>query len=160
MGVPIGIARHPYPLGGAQAAAANRPIGGTVPVGTAFAMTLPAIIQTYLDAYNRKDVAALVACVADSIVFEHVSGEGNGVRVEGREAFAKLAAQGAALFTTRHQAARTAVVEGDRVAIEVDWQGIPAVDLGSMAAGVPVTRRGASFLTIAEGRLIRIVDIS
>lgn len=123
-------------------------------------MTLRAIIQTYLDAYNRKDVAALIACVADSIAFEHASSEGNGVRVEGREAFANLAAQGAALFTMRHQTVRTAVVEGDRVAIEVDWRGIPAVDLGSMAAGVPVTRRGASFLTIAKGRLIRIVDIS
>lgn len=122
-------------------------------------MTLPAIVHTYLDAYNRKDVEALVACVAESIVFEHVSNAGSGVRVEGRSAFADLATHGAALFATRHQAVRTAVVDGDRVALEVDWTGVPAVDLGAMAAGVPVTLRGASFLTIADGRLIRIVDI-
>ncbi|MBY0520619.1 MAG: nuclear transport factor 2 family protein [Sphingomonas sp.] len=62
--------------------------------------------------------------------------------------------------TTRHQAIRNAVVAGDQVALEVDWTGTPAIDLGSMKAGQQITLRGASFITIAAGKLTRIVDLS
>lgn len=123
-------------------------------------MTLPAIIQHYLDAYNRKDVAALVACVADDILFENVSNSGQSLRIEGRAAFAELAEQAAAMFTVRHQVIRNAVVDGSRAALEVDWTGTPAIDLGSMKAGEQVAMRGASFMTIEGGLLVRIMDLS
>ena len=123
-------------------------------------MTLPAIIQSYLDAYNRKDVAALVACVADDIIFENVSNAGQSMKIEGRAAFAELAGRAATMFTIRRQVIRNAVVDGDRVALEVDWTGTPAIDLGPMKAGEQVTLRGASFMTIAGGKLTRIVDLS
>lgn len=123
-------------------------------------MTLPTIIKSYLDAYNRKDVAALVACVANDVVFENVSNVGQSIKLEGRAAFAELAEQAVTMFTTRHQAIRNAVVDGNRVALEVDWTGTPAIDLGPMKAGEPVAMRGASFMTIAGGMLTRIVDLS
>jgi hypothetical protein len=56
-------------------------------------MILPQIIQTYLDAYNRKDVAALVDCFDDMIMFENVSNDGQSMKIDGREAFAELASQ-------------------------------------------------------------------
>jgi ketosteroid isomerase-like protein len=121
---------------------------------------LPAIIQSYLDAYNCKDVAALVACVADDVVFENVSNAGQSLKVEDRAAFAELAERAASMFTARHQAIRNAVVDGDRVALEVDWTGIPAIDLGPMKAGEQVASRRASFMTIGSGMLTRIVDLS
>ncbi|QXT35823.1 nuclear transport factor 2 family protein [Sphingomonas sanguinis] len=123
-------------------------------------MTLPAIIQRYIDAYNRKDAAALVACVGDDVVFENVSNSGQSMKIKGRAAFAELAEQAATMFATRHQTITNAVVDGDRVAMEVDWTGTPAVDLDSMKAGEPVAMRGASFMTIREGLLTRIVDLS
>lgn len=123
-------------------------------------MTLPAIIQSYLEAYNRKDVAALVACVADDVVFENVSNAGQSMKIEGRAAFAELAGQAAMMFTTRRQAIRNAVVDGDRVALEVDWTGTPAIDLGPMKAGEQVAMRGASFITLTGGKLKRIMDLS
>lgn len=123
-------------------------------------MTLPAIIRSYIDAYNRKDVAALVACVSDDIVFENVSNSGQSMKIEGRIAFRELAEQAAIMFTTRHQAITNAVVDGGRVALEVDWTGTPAVGLGPMKAGEPIAMRGATFMTIAEGLLTRIVDLS
>ncbi len=121
---------------------------------------LPAIIQSYLDAHNRKDVAALVACVAGDIVFENVSNAGQSMKIEGRAAFAELPEQAATMFTIRRQTVRNAVVDGDRVALEVDWTGTPAIDLGPMKAGEQVALRGASFMTIAGGKLTRIVDLS
>lgn len=134
--------------------------GNALSGGKAMAVTLPAIIQSYLDAYNRKDVAALVACVADEIIFENVSNAGENMRIEGRAAFAQLAEQAAAMFTARHQTIRNAVVDGDHVALEVDWTGTPAIDLGSMKAGKQVAMRGASFMTITGGKLARIMDLS
>ncbi|MBB2205122.1 nuclear transport factor 2 family protein [Gluconacetobacter takamatsuzukensis] len=126
----------------------------------AWVMTLPAIIRTYLDAYNRKDVATLASCVADGVVFENVSNAGQSLKIEGRDAFARLATQAANLFVHRNQTVKTAVVNGDSVALEIAWTGTPAVDLGPMKAGVETTMRGASFMTIADGKLIRIVDLS
>lgn len=123
-------------------------------------MTIPAIIQNYIDAYNRKDVTALVECVTDNVMFENISNAGQSLKIEGREAFADLAQQGASMFTTRHQTVRTAVVEGNLVALEVDWTGFPAVDLGPIKAGEEIALRGASFLTIEDGKLCRIVDLS
>lgn len=123
-------------------------------------MTLPVIVQRYLDAYNRKDVTALVDCVSDEVLFENVSNAGQSMKIEGREAFAELAGRAATMFESRKQTVRTAVVDGDIVALEVDWIGTPAVDLGPMKAGVEVAMRGASFITIAGGKLARIVDLS
>jgi len=123
-------------------------------------VTLPAIIQNYIDGYNRKNVAALVACVADDIVFENVSNSGQSIKIEGRSAFAELAKNAASMFTTRRQAITNAVVDGGRVALEVDWTGTPAVDLGPLKAGQPIAMRGASFMTITDGQLTRIVDLS
>lgn len=122
---------------------------------------LPTIIQSYIDAYNRKDVAALVDCVADTVVFENVSNSGQSMKIEGRAAFAELADRAASMFASRHQVVRTAVVGDGHVALELDWTGTPAVDLGLMKAGERVTMRGASFITIADnGKLARIVDLS
>ena len=123
-------------------------------------MTLPLIVEAYIDAYNRKDVAALLACVTENVVFENVSNAGQSLRVEGREALAQLATQAAAAFDQRKQTIRTALVDGNNVALEIDWLGTPAFDLGPMKAGVEVTMRGASFLTIVDGKLSRIVDLS
>jgi ketosteroid isomerase-like protein len=125
-----------------------------------FIMKLPQIIETYLSAYNSKDVDALVECVSADVVFENVSNAGQSIKIEGRDAFAELARQAAALFTSRQQTVRTAVVDGDNVAIEVDWLGTPAVDLGAMKAGTEVALRGASFITLSGGKLSRIVDLS
>lgn len=123
-------------------------------------MKLPVAVQNYLDAYNCMDVAALLDCVADNVVFENVSNSSQSITVEGRAAFAQLARQGAEMFSTRNQAVRTAIVDGDNVALEVDWSGTPAVDMGPWKAGDQVTMRGASFITIVDGKLARIVDLS
>jgi len=123
-------------------------------------VTIPAIILSYIDAYNRKDVIALLACVADDIVFENISNSALSMKIEGRAAFAELAERAATMFTNRHLVINSAVVEGGRVAMEVDWTGTPAVDLGSMKAGEPIAMRGASFMTVTEGLLTRIVDLS
>lgn len=121
---------------------------------------LPNIVQRYLDAYNRRDVEALVECVSETVVFENVSNGSAPLHIDGRVAFARLAAQAAETFPVRRLVVRTAVIAGDQVALEVDWTGTPAVDLGEVKAGERMALRGASFFTIIDDRLARIVDLS
>lgn len=123
-------------------------------------MELPSVIRTYIEAYNHKDVDSLVNCVTDDVVFENVSNAGPSMRVVGRDAFARLAHQAAEMFTSRRQTVRSAVVAGDNVALELDWIGIPAIDMGAAKAGDQMAMRGASFFTIADGKLASIIDLS
>lgn len=121
---------------------------------------LPAIVESYVNAYNCKDVAALVACVSDQIVFENVSNSDECLKIRGREAFADLAERSALMFIKRKLTIRHVVVDGDHVALWMDWAGTPAIDLGTAKAGKPIAMRAASFMTVAEGLLTRIVDLS
>ncbi len=121
---------------------------------------IPEVVQAYLAAYNQRDVQALVECVADGVVFENVSNSAGVMRIEGRAAFAELAGQAAALFTARTLQIRTAVVAGDQVALEIDWTGVAATDFGPFKAGISTSLRGASFFTLAGGKLVRIIDLS
>lgn len=123
-------------------------------------IAVPEIIRRYLEAYNNRDVSALADCVAERVVFENVSNRSAPMLIEGREAFVQLATQAVEMFTERRQTVRMAVVGKDRVALDVDWTGTPAADLGEMKAGESVSLRGASFFTIADGRIVRIVDLS
>lgn len=123
-------------------------------------MELPTIVSLYLDAYNRLDVDLMLSCVSEDIIFENVSNSGPSLRLEGRDAFQELAIQAANAFSYRKQIVRNAISSGDRVALEIDWEGTPKVDIGTFKAGVQMHMRGASFLMIADGRLTRITDLS
>jgi steroid delta-isomerase-like uncharacterized protein len=122
---------------------------------------VPAVVRAYLEAYNDKDVDALVACLADDVVFESVSGGAVTARASGREAFADLARQSAALFSERRQAVSDCIAAGNRVAIKVDFHAVVAGDWpNGWKAGETLSLKGASFFTLADGHIAEIVDIS
>ncbi len=98
--------------------------------------------------------------MSDDVRFENVSNAGQSLQLEGRGAFAELARQATTMFINRKQIVRTGVVAGDEVALEIDWTGTPAVDLGPLKAGVEIAMRGASFFTIRGEKIARIVDLS
>jgi ketosteroid isomerase-like protein len=49
---------------------------------------------------------------------------------------------------------RSAVAEGDRVALEIDWSGTLKVPLGKLAAGDVMRARIATFIVLRERRII------
>ena len=109
--------------------------------------TIPEIIRRYLDAYNARDIDALLDTVNDDVVFEHVSNEADPVRVEGKAALGHLARQSAASFSSRRQTVRTCVATAEAVAIEVEFEATPAVDLpNGWKAGEQVRLRGGVVL--------------
>lgn len=123
-------------------------------------MELPEVVSSYINAYNRLDVDSMLSCVSDDLIFENVSNSGPSLRLEGRYAFAELARQSADAFHSRRQRVRNSVASTEGVALEIDWEGTPKVDMGSFKAGVQVCMRGASFMTISDGKLTRITDLS
>jgi ketosteroid isomerase-like protein len=46
------------------------------------------------------------------------------------------------------------VVKGERVAVRATWEGTLAGDVGPLPAGAPLKAHVASFLTVADGRIL------
>jgi steroid delta-isomerase-like uncharacterized protein len=117
------------------------------------------IIETYIRAYNDKDVDAMMALFVPDVRFESVSNGTGVVRAETREELRDLARQSAAMFAERRQVATRWIESGDDVAVEIDFRCRLSVDIPDAArAGEEMTLRGASFFTIRDGRIARLVD--
>jgi ketosteroid isomerase-like protein len=117
------------------------------------------LIERYIRAYNGKDIDAMMALFDDLVRFESVSNGTGVVRTDSREELRALALQSAGLFTERRQTATGWVENGDDVAVEIDFQCRLAEDFPDMEkAGKEMTLRGASFFTIRNGRITRLVD--
>lgn len=57
-------------------------------LGEAF---VPPMIRRYLDAYNRYDVPAMLACLSDDVRFENVSNSSGVTYANGKAALYELA---------------------------------------------------------------------
>ncbi|WP_170346214.1 nuclear transport factor 2 family protein [Ruegeria atlantica] len=123
--------------------------------------SLPGIIQTYIDAYNRMDVAAMLACLSDDVTFSNISGGEVTAETSGKQAFAELASFGIQAFASRHQKVVNVISVVDTTLIEVDYSAVVAVDLpNGWKAGQNLQFRGGSAFRIAGGLVVSIVDQS
>ncbi len=52
---------------------------------------LPGAIQSYIDAYTRKDVAAMLECLSEDVTFCNISDGEVTTETCGKQAFAQLA---------------------------------------------------------------------
>jgi hypothetical protein len=58
-------------------------------------------IQVYLDAYNAKDIPAMLALLDEQVIFENVSNASGVNRTTSKQEFEQLARQSAAYFSER-----------------------------------------------------------
>ena len=117
------------------------------------------LVEQYLRCYNDKDVDATLGLFAEDAVFESVSNTTGVIRTTGREELGQLARASAEWFEQRRQRPVAWVVDGKRVALEIDYWCRLAKDLpNGKKAGQEMTLRGASFFTIENGRIRRLVD--
>lgn len=123
--------------------------------------TLPEILQRYLSAYEKKDVEAMLATMTPDVVFEDLPNGHEPTSTNGKEALWTLARQSAQCFSSRRQTVTDAVVAGDRVALQVVFEAVVACDLpNGWRAGQAVRLTGASFFTLRDGLIARVVDLS
>ncbi|NID17224.1 nuclear transport factor 2 family protein [Luteibacter yeojuensis] len=118
-----------------------------------------ALIEAYIDAYNRFDIEGMLATLSDDVRFEHHSGDEVSVATDGKADLEKLARVGAAMFASRHQSVVALVEEGDTVAATIDFHGEIAEDIpDGPRAGTVVEMRGSSEFAFSGGRICRVVD--
>ena len=122
---------------------------------------LPEPIAAYLRAYNAKDVAGMLACLAEDVVFRNVSGGVVDAEARGREAFGRMAAFGAEAFASRAQTVTQALTVWDTTLATIAYEAVVARDLpNGWRAGQALSFTGASLFRLRDGLVAELVDQS
>ncbi|WP_413624238.1 nuclear transport factor 2 family protein [Luteibacter sp. Lutesp34] len=118
-----------------------------------------ALVEAYIDAYNRFDIDGMLATLSDDVRFEHHAGGELAVATDGKEEFEKLARVGAAMFASRTQAVTAMEVRGDTLVVTIDFHGEVAEDIPEgPRAGTVIEMTGTSEFGFADGKICRVVD--
>ncbi|WP_233840186.1 nuclear transport factor 2 family protein [Dyella sp. 2HG41-7] len=120
-----------------------------------------ALIDRYIDAYNRIDVDAMIATMHNEVIFENYTAGVLSVRTVGAYELRHLAESSKYLFSARHQTI-TRYAELDGVAhAQIHFQGTFAIDLpNGVRAGQSIALDGRSEYRERDGLLIYIADFS
>lgn len=122
---------------------------------------LPDVIKAYIEAYNRKDVEGMLACLADTVSFQNISGGEVTAEAPDKKSFAEMAAFGATAFKMRRQTVTHAITVEDTTLAEIAYSAVVAMDLpNGWKAGQELAFSGASLFRVEAGRIARIVDQS
>lgn len=117
------------------------------------------IVESYLKHYNQNDIDAMLEHFADDVTFESVSNTSGVVRTNNKRELRELASESSEYFAERRQTVLGYVIDGDQVAIEVEFWCKIAKDLpNGTKAGQEMILRGASFFTLKDGYITRLID--
>ena len=101
-----------------------------------------ALIDRYIDAYNRLDVDGMLATLHPQVTFENVTAGVTTVRTQGIEEFRRLAQSTLPLFARRRQTV-TRYAESNGVAqVGIAFEGVFALDLPNGARAGQAAREG------------------
>jgi len=118
-----------------------------------------ALIEAYIDAYNRFDIEGMLAVLSDDVRFEHHSGGEVSVATDGKADLEKLARVGAAMFASRHQSLLSLEASGDTVFATIAFRGEIADDIpDGPRAGTVIEMQGSSEFVFSGGKICRVID--
>ena len=126
----------------------------TAPGAAASATLL--LIERYLTAIEQGATGAALAEFYDPAVIQEEFPNRlmpNGAR-RGLAEIQAAAESGQKVLTAQRYEVLNALVQGDEVALEMQWSGTLAVPFGALAAGDDMRARISSFITLREGRII------
>ena len=119
------------------------------------------IIQHYLDAYQRFDIADMTSNLDPDLVFKNITAGEVTVETHGLDQFRALAAQSLALFSSRQQTPINFVFTGNEVVVDIKYRALLAVDLAGLGnAGDEVNLLGTSKFLFNGDLIVRITDTS
>jgi ketosteroid isomerase-like protein len=119
------------------------------------------LISDYVQAYNAKNIAAMLANLAEDLVFENQSDGEVTMRLEGMEAFRQQAEQAAGLFTEREQRITDFKHRDNQTEIGIAYRATLAMDLpNGFKKGDELQLEGRSVFTFSEDKISGITDIS
>jgi hypothetical protein len=120
-----------------------------------------ALIDRYIDAYNRMDVDAMLATIHREVIFENYTGGRLSVRTLGIDELRHLAESSRGLFAARHQTITGYSEVAGTAHVQIFFEGTFAIDLpNGVRAGQRMAMPGRSEFRERDGRLIYIADHS
>jgi ketosteroid isomerase-like protein len=118
-------------------------------------------IENYIRSYNAFDVEGMTKDLHPDVVFENVSNGEVDLTTNGIGEFRKQAEMAKGVFTQREQKITSWNFNSDTVTIDIDYNGVLAVDLpNGMKYGETLRLKGQSVFTFKGGKISRIQDKS
>jgi ketosteroid isomerase-like protein len=129
----------------------------TIPTeaGAAASATLQ-LIERYLTAIEQGATGAALAQFYDPAVIQEEFPNRlmpNGAR-RGLAEILAAAESGQKVLTAQRYEVLNALVQGDEVALEMQWSGTLAIPFGALAAGDDMRARISSFISLRDGKII------
>ena len=125
------------------------------------AVTPKQLVEAYIEAYNRFDVASMFAPLHEDVVFRNVSNGEVNLTTTGKAAFRQQAEQATRYFSAREQRATKWQVSGPRVEVAIDYSAVAAIEFpNGLKPGDALQLQGRSVFEIENGQIISIEDIS
>ncbi|MBK6266203.1 nuclear transport factor 2 family protein [Marivirga sp. S37H4] len=119
------------------------------------------IIENYIQAYNRFDIEKMLIDMHDGIVFENISNGEVNLSTAGIVAFKEQAEKAKGIFKERKQKITDFHFYNDQVNVDIDYNGILAVDLiNDLKSGDRIELKGQSAFKFKDNKIIEIKDIS
>jgi hypothetical protein len=119
------------------------------------------LIEEYLSAYNAFDIDGMISTLHEDIEFRNISDGRETASASGADEFRQLAIQSKGIFRSRRQTIKKYELAGDRVSVDIAFEGMPAVDLpGGLKKGEKITLKGNSEFSFKNNKIYRITDVS
>jgi hypothetical protein len=120
-----------------------------------------ALVDRYIDAYNRMDIPAMLLTVHPDVVFKNISGGSVDASTNGVAEFRALAEQSLPLFTERYQDILSFEANETQAVASIGFRAIVANDLpNGLKKGQVLNLSGRSEFEFSDGTISKITDIS
>ena len=119
------------------------------------------LVQDYIEAYNRFDVAGMLQPLHEEVVFRNISGGEVNLATTGKESFRQQAEQTRQYFSQREQRVTDWQIADNRVQVHIDYSAVAAMEFpNGLKPGDTLQLQGKSVFQFADGLIVSIDDIS
>lgn len=119
------------------------------------------LVQDYIEAYNRFDVAAMLGPLHEGVVFRNIANGEVNLTLTGKEAFRQQAQQALQYFSQREQRITDWHISTDKVEVLLDYNAVAAIDFpNGLKAGDMLQLQGKSVFEFSDEKISAITDIS
>lgn len=120
-----------------------------------------ALIDHYIDAYNRKDIDDMLTGVHPQVEFKNISAGVVNASTNGVAELRTLAQQSLSLFSERHQKIESFELQDHVAVATIAFRAVVAADLpNGLKKGQVLNLSGRSEFEFQDGAISKITDIS
>ena len=119
-----------------------------------------ALVDHYIDAYNRKDIDDMLMSVHPQVEFKNISAGVVNASTNGVVELRTLAQQSLSLFSERHQKIESFELQGSVAVATIAFRAVVAADLpNGLKKGQVLNLSGRSEFEFQDGAISKITDI-